>query len=80
MLAAIASFLWSHLSPQKRSKGRESQHAAPNQIAGKLREIPVFPAIETAIKVDILIVFQWVRRSSQATKQFFFCKKSMPQA
>jgi hypothetical protein len=29
----------------------------------------VFPAIETAIKVDILIVFQWVRNSSQATRK-----------
>jgi hypothetical protein len=58
VLAAIARFLWSHLSPQKRSKGRESQHAAPNQIAGKLREIPVFPAIEKALEADIPIVFQ----------------------
>jgi hypothetical protein len=29
----------------------------------------VFPAIETAIEADIPIVFQWVRRSSQATQE-----------
>jgi hypothetical protein len=46
VLAAIARFLWPHLRPQKRSKGGESQHAAPNQIAGKPQETGVFPAIK----------------------------------
>jgi len=32
MLAAIARFLWSHLRPQKRSKGRESQNV-PSLLA-----------------------------------------------